>query len=223
MLQALRHPAVSSCLGHLALAVGPILCLLVGCGESNSKVSGVVTLDRRPLHWGTVSFYDASGGIHRAEIDSKGRYEISSVSARTARLRDQHEAVSPGQGCQARGDIRAVEGKSAKTLTEGTISEEQLRAVFGPTLEEQKPRKPNPGSGKADEKTGPEGRRSVAYPDAVRGYHVVGIGLHRTSTSTSTTSISRNNGNSRRSSPAKRTPALEKTGLLGPLLTRPAT
>lgn len=157
MLQALRHPAFSFCLGHLALAAGPILCLFVGCGESSSKVSGVVTLDGRPLHWGTVSFYDASGGIHRAEIDSKGRYEISGVPAGAAKVSViSMKQYRRDEVAKPVATLGTLEGKSAKTLTEGTISEEQLRAVFGPTLEEQNPQKPKPGSGKVAEKRAPK-------------------------------------------------------------------
>jgi len=103
-----------------------------------------VTLEGRPLHWGTVSFYDGNGGIHRGEIDSKGRYEVSGVPAGEAKVSViSMKEYLPDAVAKPVATFEALEENSAKMLSNEKISEAQLRAMFGATLEEQKPRKPN--------------------------------------------------------------------------------
>ena len=51
-----------------------------GCGGPNAaKVSGLVTLDERPLTSGTVTFHPQSGAgaIATGSIDAQGRYTLS--------------------------------------------------------------------------------------------------------------------------------------------------
>src|SRR5688572_19526894 len=59
-----------------ALALATVVSL--GCGGSGASVSGVVTLDDKPLERGTVSFTPTAGGKRATGvIDSDGGYELS--------------------------------------------------------------------------------------------------------------------------------------------------
>lgn len=53
------------------------LALLLGCSGQPSSVSGVVTLDGKPLDRGAVSFHSLGGGPTAVgQIDSSGRYAL---------------------------------------------------------------------------------------------------------------------------------------------------
>lgn len=55
------------------------LALLAGCGGPNAgKVSGLVTLDDKPLTKGDVSFHpaDGKGAVAYGSINAEGRYEL---------------------------------------------------------------------------------------------------------------------------------------------------
>lgn len=55
-----------------------ILATLIGCGGKPATVSGVVTLDGKPLQRGTVGFTPLAGGMRAAGvIDSEGKYSLS--------------------------------------------------------------------------------------------------------------------------------------------------
>jgi len=142
MSKRLRPSAPRASLFPLLLAISFVLPL-AGCAEPTSKVNGVVTLDGRPLHWGTVSFYDNNGGIHRAEIDAKGRYEISGLPAGAAKV-----SVVSMKAYLRTGDAKPVatlqgmEQGSPEMLSEGTITEDKLRSMFGATREEQQAQNP---------------------------------------------------------------------------------
>lgn len=54
------------------------IALLVGCGGKSSQVSGVVTLDGKPLERGTVGFTPVGGGLRAAGvIQTDGSYVLS--------------------------------------------------------------------------------------------------------------------------------------------------
>ena len=63
-----------------------VLLIMLGCSGTRypSTVSGQVTLDGRPVPWGTVVFHPASGEapIH-GKIDFRGHYRLKSQSADT--------------------------------------------------------------------------------------------------------------------------------------------
>lgn len=55
-----------------------LLAALAGCGGKPATVSGVVTLDGKPLERGSVGFTPVAGGMRAAGvIDGEGRYTLS--------------------------------------------------------------------------------------------------------------------------------------------------
>ncbi len=57
---------------------GFILATLIGCGGKPASVSGIVTLDGKPLQRGTVGFTPVASGMRAAGvIDSDGKYSLS--------------------------------------------------------------------------------------------------------------------------------------------------
>ncbi len=55
-----------------------LLAALAGCGGKPATVSGVVTLDGKPLERGSVGFTPVAGGMRAAGvIDSEGNYTLS--------------------------------------------------------------------------------------------------------------------------------------------------
>lgn len=65
-------------LGGLRLLLpGLLLVVLTGCGGKPATVSGVVTLDGKPLQRGTVGFTPVASGMRAAGvIESDGRYSL---------------------------------------------------------------------------------------------------------------------------------------------------
>ena len=66
------------------LAAGFVLAAVAGCGSSTASVSGVVTLDGKPLEGASVSFAPASGdgggvGGSSGKTDAQGRYTLRTV------------------------------------------------------------------------------------------------------------------------------------------------
>jgi hypothetical protein len=62
------------------ICIGLVLALafLTGCGGKPASVSGLVTLDGKPVTRGTVAFSPTSGGQKAIGlIDESGRYELS--------------------------------------------------------------------------------------------------------------------------------------------------
>jgi hypothetical protein len=64
-----------------------ILSAIAGCGGLESSVSGIVTLDGKPLELGegtgTVSFHPQGGGpVAQARIGPGGRYELKTGSTK---------------------------------------------------------------------------------------------------------------------------------------------
>jgi hypothetical protein len=55
-----------------------VAIVLSGCGKSHSaSVSGIVTLDGKPLPLGTVSFYpEHAGAVAYGSIDKNGHYRV---------------------------------------------------------------------------------------------------------------------------------------------------
>jgi hypothetical protein len=56
-----------------------------GCGNKGS-ISGKVTYDGSPLHYGTVSFVTDSGQVFRSEISDDGSYSIKDVPAGNVKI-----------------------------------------------------------------------------------------------------------------------------------------
>jgi hypothetical protein len=64
--------------GCRLLLPGYVLATLIGCGGKPASVSGVVTLDGKPLQRGTVGFTPVASGMRAAGvIDSDGSYSLS--------------------------------------------------------------------------------------------------------------------------------------------------
>lgn len=60
------------------LLSGLLVATLIGCGGKPATVSGVVTLDGKPLQRGTVGFTPVARGMRAAGvIDGEGRYSLS--------------------------------------------------------------------------------------------------------------------------------------------------
>jgi hypothetical protein len=69
------------------LAVGALVSM--GCGGGAASVSGVVTLDGKPLKLGTVAFTPLSGGKRATGvIDSDGSFELSTNRAEGLEIGD---------------------------------------------------------------------------------------------------------------------------------------
>ncbi|TWT35367.1 hypothetical protein KOR34_02580 [Posidoniimonas corsicana] len=63
-----------------AACVALLASALVGCGSNRDglvEVSGVVTMDGEPLTTGRVEFFPDSGRPASGQIDSEGRYQLS--------------------------------------------------------------------------------------------------------------------------------------------------
>jgi len=61
----------------VGLCLSLALAYLVGCGGKPARVSGIVTVDGKPLEQGTVAFSPASGGMRATGIiQGDGSYEI---------------------------------------------------------------------------------------------------------------------------------------------------
>lgn len=119
----------------------------VGCSEPTSKVMGTVTFEGRPLLYGTVNFYDSQGGIHRAEI-SKGRYVVEGVPVGDVKVAvvSMKQYLAKEERPDPVETLEMFEGGSGKTLSDGVLTEDELRSMFGPPLEEQPPETPQPSS-----------------------------------------------------------------------------
>ena len=64
--------------GLRLLPLGLVVVMLIGCGGKPATVSGVVTLDGKPLQRGTVGFTPVASGMRAAGvIDSEGKYSLS--------------------------------------------------------------------------------------------------------------------------------------------------
>ena len=64
--------------GLRRLLPGIVLATLIGCGGKPATVSGVVTLDGKPLQRGTVGFTPVASGMRAAGvIGSDGKYSLS--------------------------------------------------------------------------------------------------------------------------------------------------
>lgn len=66
------------------------MLLFTGChSEPTAEVSGTVTLDGRPLPYGTVTFYpQANGKVAYGTIEASGNYELTS---------SDKQGISPGE------------------------------------------------------------------------------------------------------------------------------
>lgn len=89
---------------RFAVAMG--FALLVfgssGCGSGQGDVSGKVTLDGKPLKWGTVLIEGPDGSAKQGNIDSNGEYAIRGISAGDAKVAvnspDPKSVTSPKGG-----------------------------------------------------------------------------------------------------------------------------
>ena len=59
--------------------------LFAGCGQPAVTVVGLVTLDGKPIDFGTVTFYPVEEGtLYYGVIDATGHYALASVDGRVA-------------------------------------------------------------------------------------------------------------------------------------------
>jgi hypothetical protein len=80
MSSAYSHPVRS-----LAPAAFALLALAaVGCGRG--EVSGKVTLEGKPLVFGTVQFEGSDGSLRQGEIGPDGRYTVHDVATGEAKV-----------------------------------------------------------------------------------------------------------------------------------------
>ena len=76
------------------LAITLSLLATVGCGGKPATVSGIVTVDSKPLEQGTVFFAPVDGGMRASGIiQDDGSYEIRTNRAAGLDLGDYHVAV----------------------------------------------------------------------------------------------------------------------------------
>jgi hypothetical protein len=69
----------------LALAVGGLLMLLVGCGGTGD-VSGTVSYKGKPLVFGTVQFEASDKTFKQGNIDKDGSYSVQGVPVGEAKV-----------------------------------------------------------------------------------------------------------------------------------------
>jgi hypothetical protein len=60
--------------------------LLAGCAPGTGSVRGVVRYQGKPVAGGTILFFDARQQVHQGEIHADGSYEVTDVTAGTARV-----------------------------------------------------------------------------------------------------------------------------------------
>lgn len=98
------------------LVIWPVLVLLAtGCGPKYSlgTVSGVVTLDGKPLPQATVTFSRGQGRMSVGTTDAEGRYQLQYTNSQrgaepgshTVRITSQIDHIS------GEGDLASVEGR----------------------------------------------------------------------------------------------------------------
>ncbi len=63
-----------------------VLLALVGCGGGTGEVSGIVTLDGKPLPGGMVAFIPENGSAKTSPIKADGSYLVSNVPVGPARI-----------------------------------------------------------------------------------------------------------------------------------------
>jgi hypothetical protein len=67
----LRWARLAAAFACLTIALG-----VAGCGDSKTKVKGKVTLNGKPLVWGTVTLVDAKGNNYQTTIGLDGSYAM---------------------------------------------------------------------------------------------------------------------------------------------------
>lgn len=63
----------------LSIAVAIGAAAASGCGASGGTVSGVVTLEGKPVERATVSFLSVNGNVVSATTDASGKYSVDGV------------------------------------------------------------------------------------------------------------------------------------------------
>jgi hypothetical protein len=84
-----------------------LLCILVGCSGSHEreteKVSGVVTLDGKPMTQGTVMFVPETGRAGLGVIGSDGAYQLTTYKPDDGALVGHHKvSVAIPEGSETR-------------------------------------------------------------------------------------------------------------------------
>lgn len=78
-----------------ALPLGLIACALAGCGADGpeiSPVTGIVTLDDRPIEGAMIYFEPVAGGRSSTALtDAEGKYELKYIGDRMGALLGDHQ------------------------------------------------------------------------------------------------------------------------------------
>lgn len=76
-----------------------------GCGASTGVAGGRVSLDGKPVVWGSVTLVDAAGVSHQGDIDPTGVYKVEGVpvgpvkvAVNSPKPRDENDPRSQGRG-----------------------------------------------------------------------------------------------------------------------------
>lgn len=86
--------------------------LVTGCADDAPTVRGRVTVNGKPVVWGSVTLVDARGGYHQAVLDLNGTFAINGVPAgavKVAVVSDNPASQSAGRGAVS---PRGVAGKA---------------------------------------------------------------------------------------------------------------
>jgi hypothetical protein len=113
----------------------------VGCGGGASTVRGQVTLNAKPLVWGTVILVDSTGQYHQGDIDLNGRYEIDNVPAGAVKI--AVVSLDPDHAARGRGDPKTGKaGGRAKGSDRDDPRDKFLAEQGGKKLTADRPRPP---------------------------------------------------------------------------------
>lgn len=120
----------------LAFAVS--FAALAGCGGGKTAAKGKVTLNGKPVVWGSVTLVDSHGQYYSGPIDLNGNYAVEGVPAGPVKI----GLFSP----KPQDDTPLKTGKTVAALKEGKTTEpEDPRAKFKSAPPPEQP-KPPPGA-----------------------------------------------------------------------------
>ncbi|MCI0333903.1 MAG: hypothetical protein L0228_11850 [Planctomycetes bacterium] len=90
------HPIAVSQRVATALLLACTALAMIGCGSSGPElgtVSGIVTLDGKPLEGATVQFAPSLGRLSRGRTGADGKYQLSYVGSEMGALLGEHKVT----------------------------------------------------------------------------------------------------------------------------------
>jgi hypothetical protein len=132
MGKGMRRPSICRIDATHAIALG--LALMVGCGDSQPTLTGVVTLDGAPLTTGNIAFLPTGEGAGAsATIGSDGSYDVRTGSVRGLAPGDYVVTVSAnGPPVTKPGSDLPLPGKLLTPKKYSTSQSSDLRANVQP-------------------------------------------------------------------------------------------